>query len=250
MEDLMSPAQSPFPLGWWGTALDNVGLETQRPLVGTYGRYEFANLPQLPVQLDGNFGWLAGAPSYDHSEGSEDALSNSIKITELIDACKAVGVPLPMPFLKFAQSLDLQARIRSNTGCFFDFADRPVRSPGQEGHLVRFLADSQGCIFWYLYMPNSGHEYAVVASPLFFDTDEGELQDLELDPQAIVFCAESFEAFVCRFWIENELWFSEVDGTPPSNLGQQYFERYRQSPPDPLVRDVRVSLFAKPQATK
>src|SRR5262245_46662856 len=41
----MRPQDSPFSSGWWGTSLANVGLEDSRPDVGTYGRYDFAQLP-------------------------------------------------------------------------------------------------------------------------------------------------------------------------------------------------------------
>jgi hypothetical protein len=157
----------------------------------------------------------------------------------LIDACKSAAIALPASFLKFIQRPDLQAKIRSNTGCFFDFPNSPVCSPFGDGHLVRIMADSQGCIFWYLYIPSGGSDHAVVASPVFFDSNEDPPHDLEVDSGVVVFCAESFEAFICRFWIENELWFSEFDGTRPSNIGREYIERYQRSPPDPRLRDIR-----------
>ena len=50
----------------------------------------------------------------------------------------------------------------------------------------------------------------------------------------IVFAEESFEAFMFRFWIENELWFSEYDETPVSSIGRQYLKNYRSAPPDKL----------------
>ena len=45
--------QSPFPPAWWGMGLENVGLKDQRPDVGTYGCYDFASLPPLPIALQG-----------------------------------------------------------------------------------------------------------------------------------------------------------------------------------------------------
>lgn len=51
----MRSEQSPFPLHWWGTGIDNVA---ERPDVGTYGRYKFALLPTLPFQMRGEFDWL------------------------------------------------------------------------------------------------------------------------------------------------------------------------------------------------
>jgi hypothetical protein len=238
----MKPEQSPFAPGWWGTSLDNVGLDAQRPLVGTYGRYQFANMPDLPVPLDGDLGWLAAAPAHDAHIGAQRAEENARSIPMLIDACKAAAVSLPSTFLKFARAPHLQERVRSNTDCFLDLPEAPVPSPVGDGVLVRFLSDSQACVFWYLYLPTGVADHAVVSSPDYYGPDAERFYDgvgdwsiTARDPDRLTFSAESFEAFLCRFWIENELWFSEYEGTPMSEEGRRYLESYRQSGPDPLV---------------
>jgi hypothetical protein len=116
--------RSLFPWGWWGTSLDNVGLQDQRPDVGTYGRYEYANLPDLPIPLDGEFGWLVHASAHQNHIGVERALENIKNLSSLLDACKTAAISLPQSFLKFVQEPRLQARIRRRRIAFLTFPKR------------------------------------------------------------------------------------------------------------------------------
>jgi hypothetical protein len=98
--------------------------------------------------------------------------------------------------------------VRSCTDCRFDWPDTFVESPrGEGGRLARFYADSQGCLFWYLYSAPHGY-WCVLASPNRY-TARGD-GGWTGDPGAAWFCAPSFEAFVYRTWIENEIWFRLV----------------------------------------
>ena len=232
----MKSEESPFPPGWWGTSLDDIGLADQRPDVGTYGRYQQSSLPALPLALDGGLSWLSEAPIRSGHIGIERQRENGRALPRLERACAEEGLHLPSAFPEFMSTPSLQSRIRSNTDCYLDLADRPVPAPVGNGALIRFLADSQGCVFWYLFVPKGREDHAVVSSPCFFDLgSESEGMDGETEDPEIVFSEESFEAFLCRFWIENELWFSEYEGTPASELGRRYLEAYRASPPDPLL---------------
>jgi hypothetical protein len=59
--------------------------------------------------------------------------------------------------------------------------------------------------------------------------DENEdWQEEPPDPGEIVFSAESFEAFMCRFWLENEIWFAAHEETPMPAACQEYIEQYRR----------------------
>jgi hypothetical protein len=42
------------------------------------------------------------------------------------------------------------------------------------------------------------------------------------------FQAESFEAFLVRFWLENEITFAEFDSTPPPDVAQRFLKLYAQ----------------------
>ncbi|MCI0663194.1 MAG: hypothetical protein L0220_19175 [Acidobacteria bacterium] len=61
----MQPCESPFPCHWWGIGLEDAGLDDVRPDVGTYGQYEFKQLPALPFEMRGDFAWLYAAPEPD-----------------------------------------------------------------------------------------------------------------------------------------------------------------------------------------
>jgi hypothetical protein len=223
----MLPADSPFPCYWWGTSLENAGLGDLRPNVGTYGRYEFAHLPPVPFELQGDFTWLAVAPAHGRSIGNERAAENAEAISRLRVASDRLDLRLPDAFAKFMETPSLHDRIRSNTDCYLGLCPEPIRSPVGDGFLVRFLADSQGCIFWYLYLTPDGSDHAVVASPAFYGTEAEQWDDETSDAGDIVFSAESFEAFICRFWLENEIWFAGWLGSPMPDVGREYIERYR-----------------------
>ncbi len=223
----MLPSKSPFPCHWWGIGLENVGLGDVRPRISTYGRYEFDRLPPVPFEMRGEFAWLASAPKHEgHSIAIVKAAENTAALARLRKASARLGVKLPEEFTRFMESPGLQQRVRSSTDCFLDLCPEPVRSPIGSGHMVRFLADSQGCIFWYLYLTPDGSDHAVVSSPGFYGTEGERGEDKLPDPAGIVYCAESFETFMCRFWLENEIWYAEWKKTPMPDAGREYIERY------------------------
>jgi hypothetical protein len=223
----MLPSESPFPCHWWGIGLEDAGLDDLRPNIGTYGRYTFDRLPPLPVALRGNFAWLAAAKTHAHSIGDEKAADNAQAILLLKESAALAEVWLPEPFVKFLETPALHRRIRSNTDCYIDLCPELIQSPVGGGHLVRFLADSQGCVFWYLYLPSARGDHAVVSSPDFYGTETEQWQDDPPDPASIAFCAVSFEEFLCRFWLENEIWFAGYEKTAISDAGRDYIKRYR-----------------------
>jgi len=235
----MLPANSPFPCHWWGTSLERVGLGEVRPDRGTYGRYEFERLPPLPFRLSGDLSWLATVPEHRQSIGRKYAADTAEALRLLRASSERLGLRLPDVFVEFMGTPSLQDRIRSTTDCFLDLCPEPIRSPVGGGWLVHCLADSQGCLFWYLYLTADGSDHAVVASPDYYSTefeeaeddepdpDDEEWEDEEPDPAAIAFCAESFETFLCRYWLENEILFVQCLKSPMPDGGRQYIELYR-----------------------
>ena len=228
----MRPEQSPFPAHWWGIDLDIAGLGAWRPDEGTYTRHDLASLPLLPCALGGSFDWLAGAEEFEGHIGEERAEGNRLALPQLLANAEAAGIALPADFLRLVGDEALQASIRSTTDCMLDLGALPIPSPLGSGHLVRFLADSQGCLFWYLHITPEG-ESAVVVSPDFYGAPEELWQDHEADAQTLSYCAESVEAFACRFWVENELWFAASDEELPPKLAEAYRAAYLQMPPTP-----------------
>jgi len=220
----MRSEHSPFQPYWWGTGIDDVA---ERPNVGTYGRYKFSSLPPLPFQMRGDFDWLTDKPAHKSHIGQEKAATNERSLKLLTECAQRTGLKLPEPFLKFLGTPSLQERVRSTTDCFLDVCPELIKSPRGEGSLVRFLADSQGCVFWYVFLAPDGRDHAVVSSPEFFGTAEEQWQEEVPDPSEIVFAEESFQAFMCRFWLENEICFSQFHNTPLLEAGRVYLEQYR-----------------------
>ena len=223
----MRPSQSPFPCHWWGTGLEIVGLRDVRPDIATYGRYEFERLPRLPFELRGDFSWLVSAPLYTDHIGKERAVENAGAIGSLRAFAAKSGLVLPQPFTVFMETTSLHQRVRSNTDCFLDLCPELISLPDGGGYLVRFLADSQACVFWYLYLTLGASDHAVVSTPTFYGTASEQWQEQPPEDSEIVFSAESFETFMCRFWLENEIWFAAYEKKPMSAAGRAYIESYR-----------------------
>jgi hypothetical protein len=175
----------------------------------------------------GDFAWLCSAIAHHPNIGYEKSAANAEAIPLLLQSSCKLGLRLPEPFTRFMETPALHRRIRSNTDCFLDLCEEPIPSPVGGGHLIRFLADSQGCVFWYLYLTGDSSDHAVVSSPAFYGTEAEQWQDTPADPD-IVFCTESFETFVARFWLENEIWYSEYEKTPMPAVGQTYIDHYRK----------------------
>ena len=221
----MRPDQSPFPAAWWGTDLENVGLAKARPRVGTYGRYSFRNLPTLPLNLNGSFDWLEDLPVNKHHIGVERENENVVALLRLLHACEEAGVQLPKLFIRFFERSELHQRIRSTTDCYLDLVDVPHMLPTGDA-LVRFLCDSQYCAFWYIHIPRGSRDHAVVGGTDLFGTS-AEMADWDLPlSNDLSFVERSFEAFMCRYWIEQETWYAAFEGRPLDPLAQVYVNEY------------------------
>ncbi len=214
---------TPFPAGWW-----SVDLEGYREVEGTYGLFPYDSLPPLPEGLfQGDFRWLKGsrqrAPSKPHP---------SKKLDHLAAAAATLGLELPDEFGFLMSRSALRRRVRSCTDCFFNWPKRISESPGGEGgQLVRFYSDSQGCLHWYLYLTPRGYS-CVVASGGLFGGHEWDRAGVASDEPAdeFWFCAPSFEEFVYRTWIENEIWFALSDELDPLTPEEEaYVKHYRRA---------------------
>jgi hypothetical protein len=218
----MRAQDAPFRPYWMATTLSEAGVEA-RSGEGTYGAYAFEDLPPVPFAMTGDLDWLARQPVQE-----ECAIRADVEepLAALLAECGRDGVPLPPAFTRFMGSPELQRRIRSNTSCYLDLDAGAVPVAGG-GRLIRFLADQQGCLFWYLFVTEDGSDHAVACSIECFDSEEDELVE---ETEAVCFCAESFETFLCRYWLENEIWFATDDGVPLPEVGAEYIERYRSMP--------------------
>jgi len=226
----MQGADALFPQAWWATDLEIAGLAAQRPRVSTYAAYDCATLPRLPCELDGHFGWLAQAEEFDSHIGQESADANHTRLPGLLASAQALGLALPATFLQFMGDPQLQSRVPSCTDCFLFLPPAPVVAPIGEGWLVHFLADSQGCLFWYLFLRPGDAEPAVLCSTDFWGAAEDSDEGFAPDPQTLAWCAPSFEAFICRFWVENDLWLAHFEGEAPQPAAAEYARSYALMP--------------------
>ena len=244
---VMRANPTPFPPNW-----ASIDLGPARTAEGTYGKFSYDGLPSLPVtELRGDFAWLMACQPWDrlaHMDATRWQQNAEASLRRIADAAKALRLDLPAEFLRFMGDVALQMRIRSCTDCYFSLPARVAPSPmGDDGCLIRFYSDSQGCLHWYLYVTPSGY-HAVLLSALFLGGHPAEeLDDEGLDQEEFIqefeedesedflgdgfwFCALSFETFLFRYWLENEIWYALYDGpTPLTPLQQTYIEHYRKA---------------------
>ena len=180
---------------------------------------------QLPFDLDGSFGWLMEQPVQTDDLIAQCAaaeLRNQLSVAE--QSAASSGVSLPPEFTNFLKSSDKQKYVRSATGCYLDLAQNLL--PVFDGYLLRFLVDSQGCAFWYLYLNRDGSDHCVVISYEYFDADEMDCEIDEISESDLVYDSPDFETFLCRYWLENEIMFANCDGTPLPNVDKKFIEPF------------------------
>jgi hypothetical protein len=71
-----------------------------------------------------------------------------------------------------------------------------------------------------------GAGHSVVATYFYAGSEFVHLKDGLPHPKDITTCAGSFEEFVYRFWLENDLWYALNGGTMPDG-GREYLAHYR-----------------------
>jgi hypothetical protein len=202
----MHAEDSPFPPYWFGS-----------------DRYPHQDLPPVPFPMRGNLEWLLTQPEHQEWAIASDAEQ---RLRALITEGERAGLPLPPVFIRFMAEVSMQRRIRSMSACYLDLDTGTVPVAGG-GRLVRFLADQQDCFYWYLDITEDGTDHAVVCSPEFINSnDASEIEE----PDELRFCGEGVETFLCRYWLENEVWFADEEGTPMPAVGGDFIERYRSMP--------------------
>jgi hypothetical protein len=228
---------TPFPSAW-----KNFGLGTLRERQGTYATWSYDSLPALPIdELRGEFQYLKAK----RSKGRRDAAGEGGQYRQAFEQMVAVaaekGVRLPAEFVKFMSDTALHGTFRSVTDCYFTLPDEysPIRAhPSGDGWHVLFYSDSQDCLHWDLYVHASGGHCVIARWPDYFDPeppDEDDDQPPDTGPRAW-FVAPSFESFVYRIWVENQVWYLEhadflrSSGEEPPPITpeiQAYIDHYR-----------------------
>ncbi|WP_433060723.1 hypothetical protein [Dactylosporangium sp. CS-033363] len=176
-----------FNRGWWG-----IGLGDYLPCKFTYQLYDLASLPA--VDVPGGYDWLVGA----------DPVGKRMYRAE-------GDVPAGLAFDEFFARPELPLAFASPTDCFWRVRDR---GEFESGRLVEFMADSQGCVYWYLFVGADGAQPVLAG-----DAGDGEL----------VQAADSFGEFLRRLWIETTGWYEIVgEKRPPEAWSPLVREYVRQ----------------------
>lgn len=208
----------PYLIGWYGQSLGEF-----RSGHSTYECYPPAELPPLRVPLTGTFDWLRAAP--EHSSSVAPNYEQTAAALACLLTANATG--LPLEFVEFFRSPPLWRRIRSCTNCYLRLDSTAVGIRDGSGALIRFLSDSQDCKHWHLWLSPCGTRHSVVATYRFTGSEHAHLKDRLPHPRDITTCAASFEEFVYRFWLENELWIALHNKGRMPEGGEEYLAFYR-----------------------
>ena len=205
----MGPDQTPFPACWYG-----IELPGYREHNATMQGFKYDSIPPLPEYLFcGEFQWLPEEPwSKEPGCGDTEEYRRTwlARLQKLAADASQLGLALPTAFLRY-MGTDLRCRLPSCTGCYYRWPDQIAESPkGEGGFLLSFLSDSQDCLAWYLYLDRATGDHCVVVSWDFLGFDKGPEPQFPDEPDNVLFCATSFEAFIYRFWIENAIWLALV----------------------------------------
>ncbi|MBL9131089.1 MAG: hypothetical protein JNG86_07820, partial [Verrucomicrobiaceae bacterium] len=211
----------------WITAGSSRLWDTQ----GTYSSVSYDRLPKLPA-TEMSFSWLVSLPDRDYGS-TLDSDSNQLESLPSIQReLSQLGFALPDEFVTFVTTSDLYSRIPTCTDCYLELSDTVTNLPGFPGsHVVRFMNDSQSCVLWYLlFQPTA--PVRVLASGYFIERDIFDAMEYLTDEEAPLayedvlsdacICAESFGEFICRFGLENMIWFATHEGYALSALEEAY----------------------------
>ncbi len=144
-------------------------------------------------------------------------------LADLDRRARALGSAVPPEFVRFMTTKSLFERVPSCTGCYFDLRGSTEEGspaklyeiPGDTSNarLLLFMTElSRG---WYLVLDGTTPPLVATA----WDDPDNDYQITELQ-----ICAESFESFIHRFWIENMLWFHYDRGTAPEGELRTYLD--------------------------
>lgn len=192
---------SDYEFDWWGT-----GIGDARQSGGTYEQFRHTDLPPLPVeQFKGSFDWLPITPP--DRNGYEDGEEWSLMCDKLSES----GYHVPPEFRRFMSNDAMKASIKSCTDNYFTGPKQEPPTQKSDSVLLTFYADSQYCVIWAIELPREPSRYApiIAGTPGSILPHEAAEEADEEDGDPVV-AASSFEAFIYRWWIENEIWFATV----------------------------------------
>lgn len=221
----------------------------QLPEYHTYESSRLEDLPPIPIRLDDDCEWLRRYAQV-HAHGGLNEYERDLQPSFVNELARRAQITLPRSFRLFMTDPDLQSRVRSCTDCYLDPGERIVETIGAiAGNLIHFLSDSQSIAHWYLHIPRGGDVAVLESSDLYglkiensdwIENPSCRLERVDIRELAFVYCAPTFQEFLYRFWIENEIWYAlRVKGSSShlSELGLDYVRHYASRRP----LDLRVA---------
>jgi hypothetical protein len=203
-----------IPRHWWTIGVPGV-LERRH---ATYWPLPLDAMPPVGRTFNGTLDWLLDTEAHNWSlqRGPDDPAERDANAAGL--HAIAPGLSSPPAFRLFIEDPEPRRHIRSATACYLDLAHFAI-PVSDGGVLVHFLSDQQWVLHWLLYLGPDGSEAVVVCgNPLGFDDGESEplrLVNLSDAQDWLAVCSETFEEFLYRLWIENDLFHRlAVDETP------------------------------------
>lgn len=203
---------------------------------GTYGLVPYELLPNLQ-HVDADFSWLQNAPDRSFDSTLSRFRIDLAHMDRILQHAHTLQLQLPRAFVRFMRNSQLHRRVPTCTNCGLDLSDAIVDCPWEEpAYALRFLQDSQSCVMWYLLL-RPRMDTAVVASHYFLEPDifvEMEYEDEGMTYERafanLYLCADTFQEFIYRFWIENSIWYSLQDGHPLSKREADYKQSISRKP--------------------
>lgn len=184
-----------------------------------------ADIKEIPHLIDGTFAWLSKTPTHNEwAIGDYRAGDLPAQLDAAMASARKCGLKLPAEFVTFIRTREWHNHLRSVTACYLNLAETVL--PFANGFLLRFLHDQQDCAFWYLYLNKDGSDHCVVMSYEYFDADDMDYEIDELKDTDFHVCETSFERFMSRFWLENEILFAKYDETDPPDVDPRFLEMY------------------------
>lgn len=197
--------------GWCFSELPNYRPHPDR--FATYSLFSYAELPPIDTDIDDDFAWLSVQSVKKHSL-SENFYPPAEKpdLSKITELEKNLKIALPEEFVLFMKSADLHTKVRSCTDCYLELPDFAVNTNGvEDGLLVHFLSDSEYVLHWFLYLNSVGENCILVSGNPYGIQGLDSPVSIDIDNESVWFCAPSFNEFIYRFWLENEIWFTLVD---------------------------------------
>ena len=181
-----------------------------------------ASCPPSPHTLTGNSNGCCRFRKNDQDmspELIEDQISRWNRFQEeqafvLLERAQQLKLRIPQSYLTFLRMPQLLRRLYSYNGCLWGLPDGfPSISDAVGTHLLYLMQDYQGCAYWYLCLTSEGNSGVVVTARYFGgrldERDESSNEESHEFPEPCVddlcLVENTFESFVYRFWIENQI---------------------------------------------